>query len=552
MAIGIAVDQVAVIGSRVGDERSVADIVSTIPLWWERRAATAGLPGEWRDWRRALAPAPRALNGWPVAKLLDVTAEEIGDAYVRALEPKVRLSEGRHYTPSKLSAELWRMLVTEAGQAPRRVVDPACGAAALLLPVIRDGASRHADPATFAQVSGTDIDPVGVWLGNAFLAAELLPWWASIDPSRRARLQTFLTVGDGLVATGDAPDAIVMNPPYGRIRLTSAARQRWARSLYGHSNRYAMFLHAAIERVAPGGWVAAVLPTSFLGGAYYQRLRAMIAEDAPLVSLTFVEERNGVFSGDPLQETCLAVFHRSGQQRPVTCRRLNANGGVHTIPLGEVAIPAPHDRPWPLPRRADDAVFAAAMSRMPHRLSDYGWSVSTGPLVWNRHKPQIGAWGKGRLPILWAGDIDASGEIRRDPARDHQRWIRLRPKDEFMRLEGPAVLVQRTTAPEQPRRLIAGVLDQRTLKEWGGAVVAENHVNVLRSQQRNGPLSPSLLARLLATPTFDAMYRCLTGSVAVSAYEIEALPLPPPDVLMGWSRLSQRELCDAVACYYGG
>ncbi|MEK7242362.1 MAG: SAM-dependent methyltransferase, partial [Planctomycetota bacterium] len=120
----------------------------------------------------------------------------------------------------------------------------------------------------------------------------------------------------------------------------------------------------------------------------------------------------------------------------------------------------------------------------------------------------------------------------------------------FMRLSEPAILVQRTTAPEQPRRLVVATLDAATLADWGGAVVVENHVNVLRCSSPDSPLSPALLHHLLDTVTLDRLYRCLTGSVAVSAYELEALPMPSPPVLDRWSSLDQSEVAMRVVEYY--
>jgi adenine-specific DNA-methyltransferase len=203
-----------------------------------------------------------------------------------------------------------------------------------------------------------------------------------------------------------------------------------------------------------------------------------------------------------------------------------------------------------LPRHPSDRRLVRVAGGLRARLGNYGWKASTGPLVWNRHKPQIEAsFREGRLPIVWAADIDA-GFVARDPARDHQRWIALRPQEEFMKQCAPAILVQRTTAPEQPRRLIAARLDADTLRDWGGAVVVENHVNVLRCADPKSALTPELLEQLLHTPTLDRLYRCLTGTVAVSAYELEALPLPPPRILREWGDLARDELTSAVASYY--
>lgn len=542
--------------TRVGEPATAtgaAHVVATIPAWWAERARAAGLPPSWQDWRRALPDPPTSVAGF-ASRALEDASTTLGEAYVSALDPATRLREGRHYTPDLLARVLWDE-VTKSGHEPGRVVDPACGAGALLLPPLRDLVRESDEPAaTLAtaadSIRGTDTDEIGVWLGNAVLAAELLPLWARVPEDRRRALPQLLSVGDGLATADDQPRVVVMNPPYGRVRLTPQDRARWQESLYGHANRYGLFLHAAVERVASGGLVAAIIPTSFLGGAYYQRLRSYIAREAPLERLTFVDERAGVFVGGVLQQTCLAVFRKGGRPVPIACSQLSVNGSVELTKLPRAPRPHVGALPWLLPRHPNDRRLVRIAGNLEARLSDYGWKASTGPLVWNRHKPQIHASSRaGRLPILWAADID-HGVVSRDPARDHQRWIMLRPQDEFMKLSERAILVQRTTAPEQPRRLIAARLDAATLDDWGGAVVVENHVNVLRCSHPETPLTPDLLERLLHTTTLDRLYRCLTGTVAVSAYELEALPLPPSRTIRKWQSLSSEELTAAVSSYY--
>ena len=39
----------------------------------------------------------------------------------------------------------------------------------------------------------------------------------------------------------------------------------------------------------------------------------------------------------------------------------------------------------------------------------------------------------------------------------------------------------------------------------------------------------TVVAALLNSATVDQIFRCISGSVAVSASELEALPLPPPE-----------------------
>lgn len=532
----------------------IAEVLGRIPTWWERRAAEVGLAPEWRDWNRALGRPPVALE--PTPRLLDESPYEIGEAYITALEPVVRLRHGRHYTPAPLAAELWAE-VLEVAEPSGPVVDPAAGAGALLIPPLRDFVKASRDPEdslrkVSARFSGTDVDPIAIWLGNALLGAELLPLWQRLPPERRKPLPRLLRVGDGLGDPGDRPGAILMNPPYGRVRLSPSARARWHETLFGHANRYALFIQAAVERVSPEGVVGAIVPTSFLGGAYFQKLRAYLAREAPLLRLAFVQSRAGVFVGDVLQETCLAVFHKGARWRSTRCSRVTLSGPGRRVELPDVSVGGSRpDLPWFVPREPRDGALISNAARLEARLSDYGWKASTGPLVWNRHKPQIrAARSEGAVPVLWAADLDG-GKVRRASGRDKQRWISLRPEDEFMRLTEPVILAQRTTAPEQPRRLVVAILDADTLSEWGGVVVVENHVNVLRCSSTHSPLTPALLHRILDTTTLDRLYRCLTGSVAVSAYELDALPMPSPSVLRSWPCLSPSELERAVAAHYG-
>jgi adenine-specific DNA-methyltransferase len=169
---------------------------------------------------------------------------------------------------------------------------------------------------------------------------------------------------------------------------------------------------------------------------------------------------------------------------------------------------------------------------MKHRLRDYGYEVSTGPLVWNRHKKQLSSRpGKGTLPLIWAECITANGSfVFRADKKNHEPYFGPLDGDDWLITRKPCVLLQRTTAKEQSRRLIAAELPRKFLSEHG-AVVIENHLNMIRPINDAPAVSPKVLSTFLNTEVVDKAFRCLSGSVAVSAYELEALPLPPPEAL---------------------
>jgi len=534
-----------------------AAVLGGVRDWWARRAEAVGLDGLWLDVRWAVAADPPQLDlpDVPPATLAG-TAEEIGQAYVSALPDQERSKHGRHYTPRPLADELWAMAKRSMGwKRPRPldgcVLDPACGAGALLLPVLRDhlGAAARVDAQLALNalpnfIMGVDNDPAAAWLGSVLLASEMLPVLARTERARRRPLPALIRHGDGLAPVTNLVRIVIMNPPYGRVRLGAQERARFADSLYGHANLYGLFMAAALESLGSEGVLAALVPTSFLAGRYFENLRAVLAKHASLREIAFVADRSGSFSG-VLQETCLATFSRA-KVRKVTVASIN--GRVSQV--AKLASPRVKG-PWLLPRRPDDAPVAAAAIRLPQTLASTGWKISTGPLVWNRRKADLGdSPGTSRLRVLWAADIDG-GVIHRDRARDNARFLTLRGNDEqVMVLDQPAVLIQRTTAPEQNRRLVAVHLSADVLAEWGGRIVVENHVNVARPVAESAALSAEALNRLFATDTVDRVLRCLSGSVAVSAYELETLPLPCDEVLTQWSLLRGNAFNEAVAAVY--
>jgi len=175
---------------------------------------------------------------------------------------------------------------------------------------------------------------------------------------------------------------------------------------------------------------------------------------------------------------------------------------------------------------------------MPHRLSDYGFDVATGQLVWNRHKDQLRpSYEEGCLPIIWAEAVNADGKFHFQAARRlHLPYLKTKPGQDFLMNHEPCILVQRTTAKEQKRRIIAAVIPNSFVLEYPGCVV-ENHLYMVYSVPRKPRLALRTVAALLNSATLDQAFRCINGSEAVSAYELNSLPLPDPEQMRSLQEL---------------
>jgi adenine-specific DNA-methyltransferase len=493
----------------------------------------------------------------PIAELACVVGREAAElpieeacyqlcATYAALVPKaLRSTRGMYYTPPALANRLLDM-VEAAGVDWRtaKVLDPACGGGAFLLPValrirkaLADSPPQHQLTSIARRLRGFEIDPFAAWLAQAWLEIALKDL-----PASRASLARVVRVCDTMVQEPDADlfDLVIGNPPYGRVTLTPQQRHRFARSLYGHANLYGVFTDIAMRWTKPVGVIAYVTPTSFLAGEYFKMLRLLLAHEAPPRAIDFINARRGVFE-DVLQEALLATYRKGAAIEPTVVHHLTfkSHKSARNGHAGHFVMPVDPSAPWLAPRSPSHQILVDCLSRMPHRLPDWGYRVSTGPLVWNRHKDQLRTFlGRNVFPIVWAECVTADGRfVFRADKRNHEPYFRVEKGDEWLKVNAPCVLVQRTTAKEQHRRLIAAEMPRSFVRRHG-AVIVENHLNMIRGATGQVPrVSPAALAALLNSSIADDAFRCISGSVAVSAFELESMPLPAPEKMASIERL---------------
>lgn len=550
-------------------QQRVALVQTVVRAWWQ--ALETGLdlapppPPRGPVTLDAAVAAAARTYGQDLAVLpVAVAADRIGALHAGLMPGEERARHGVYYTPPALAERLVE-LADQGGVdwTTARVMDPAAGCGAFLVPLAlrMAAAARNVEPALAVRsiatrLRGLELDPVAAWISGVMVEAALLPLLRGtgqrLSPCRPADALTVTEVADA--------DLVIGNPPYGRLTLAPDIRARFARSLYGHANLYGLFMDLAVRFTAPGGLIAFLTPSSFLAGDYFKHLRRTLTDLAPPLSLDFVDERKGVFD-NVLQETVLATYRRTGgrKRRParalVNMIRAGGDGGLIVVPSGSFTLPAEPTAPWILPRHASETGLATRLRSLDSRLADWGYRVATGPLVWNRHKPQISdRAGKGAVPLVWAECVTSDGRFTyRCEKANHKPWFHPAGRgDDWLLTRRPCVLLQRTTAKEQARRLIAAEMPEGFLARHPRGVTVENHLNMLLPLSDQPPaISPAVLAAFLNSRAADRAFRCISGSVAVSAYELEALPLPHPAALTELASLvaagASRERLDQAA-----
>lgn len=469
----------------------------------------------------------------------------IGNLYTATIPDEIRSTNGVYYTPPNLTSRLLNLVEkTGINWSTAKILDPACGGGAFLAPValrmvsVLNQDSNSVITHVENHLKGFEIDSFSAWLSQVFVEVAV----SKHCLIAKRRLKNIIEVRNSL-AIEDAPekfDLIIGNPPYGRIKLEKGIRKKFENCLYGHANLYGLFVHVAFQLIQRKGVIAFVTPTGFLGGEYFKKLRSFICGHGTPIEFDFISFRKGIFE-DVLQETMLAIY-REGKSisHPVLVNEIIPSStkqyDIHQV--GSFPLPEDTSAPWLLSRNKANAKLVTALAKLHHHLQDWGYEVKTGPLVWNRHKPQLRTKkGDNTFPLIWAETISTKGEFRwKAEKKNHTLYFKFKTGDEWLLEKKPCIIMQRTTAKEQEKRLLTSILPKKMFRE-SGAVIIENHLNVIQPISSSPKVSLELLNFFFSTKIADDVFRCISGSVAVSAYEIESMPLPDPELLPPIQRL---------------
>ena len=495
----------------------------------------------------------------------------LSSAYAMLADESHRKQLAMFFTPASLTRGLLDDLAEQGVDfGSQSFLDPACGGAAFLAPIalrMRDAlAGRGLGPREIllhieSHLYGTDLDVTLCALSAHFLRMALhreIRAAAYVPEFKVYRADSLRQ----LTSMFGQLDVVVCNPPYRKMTVDELVplREQYGEVIESQPNLYGLFIALCVRLLREGGRAALVTPTSFLSGQYFSALRRFLSRSVAIEHVGTVSDRLGVFI-DVEQETALTVLRRATASAPADMwADVSVVSGAGTYQsVGQCRLPSTGEV-WPIPRSVGDVALLRAAGKSEFRLSDYGYRVRIGAYVWNRDKrPKYecardvtAARARTAVPLLWSSDIcpgrsvQFSGESRAD---GDPTFVDFGDKSHISVVRRPSVLVQRVTANVQPCRLVAAAVPQAVFDEHGG-FVGENHVVILEQSVDKPQLPPSKLAQLLGVHVIDRYFRCISGSTNVSAFELNQLALPDPDLLK--KCLAQgKTMAEAVAHAFG-
>jgi adenine-specific DNA-methyltransferase len=335
-------------------------------------------------------------------------------------------------------------------------------------------------------------------------------------------------------------DYVVGNPPYGKLNGSFSIPDHFQDVLAGRPNLYQLFLKLAFLLAKRGGIIHQITPTGFIGGDYSRCLRGWIQREGAPLQFDFLEKRTGVFESVQ-QELVISLFKRGSRKRVVDCNVIKCNGAeVDEKPLSSSRFL--RGQHWVLPRRPADSQVVTVFDGDSPTLESAGFQVKTGYVVPYRHDELLTPRKrKNSYPLIWAEAIRSEG-LSPEYAYSHgrTRWMTHVNTCPGL-IRQPCVLIKRTSSKEQSQRIQAAVVSADFIDKYGG-FYAENHINVLIPEESSAS-SLEGLTKLLQTDVVNSLFRCINGTVTVSATELIRLPMPPTDALKEFTKRTKRLRC---------
>lgn len=489
----------------------------------------------------------------------------VGALYVLLMPERRRQRLAAYFTPPGLSEYVVSRLL-ELGFDPsiHSALDPACGGAAFLVPIAEKmlALAHDADKEQVARSARSRLTGIEIEPGLASLSELLI---ADALGTTRTTSSAVVLRANALRSTllGDKKfDVVVSNPPYGRVfRPNPDLLDTWRDVITdGHVNTYSLFIALSLHLARPGGLIALLIPTSFTGGPYFSRLRGKIRQLADVIRLDLIEKRSDEFL-DVTQDTCVLFLRRKREDATThlaapSCALIRPTGVIDE--LGDIHLPEKQDGEWILPGVRDgDSLKDVFRRPITFTLQDYGYEARSGYFVWNRSLADLENRDsplRGELPLIWAQNIEADRSIEpisrpiAGKLAGAVTFVRV-PSTSTAIVYHPCVVLQRTTNRRQPRRLVAGFVEQTLVDRYGG-LVTENHTIVLVPKTLFAPLvTPEQLAALLNSAPVDDLYRRISGTVSVSTKLLRKLPLPKPSVFLEQLAISEGIDAAVMAAY---
>lgn len=331
----------------------------------------------------------------------------------------------------------------------------------------------------------------------------------------------------------------IMNPPYKKIRSNSRHRLLLRKAGIETVNLYSAFVALALDLLAPGGYLVAIIPRSFCNGPYYKPFRKFILRRAAIRHMHLFESRNRAFKEDGvLQENIIIALERDGFQDKVTISNsLDGSFGDYiakSYPFNQVVHQSDAERFIYIPNSIETL---GQITNLNYSLADIGAEVSTGPVVDFRLKEFLCDMPEEEtVPLLYPCHFTSDGVLwPKLNIKKPNAILKNRETEKWLYPKGFYTVIRRFSSKEENRRIVASLIDPSYFST--SHLGFENHLNVLHKGKQG---LPEMLARgltvFLNSTTVDESFRRFSGHTQVNATDLRQMKYPSRAALIALGR----------------
>ena len=209
-------------------------------------------------------------------------AVEVGEG----IAPQPAPGPGSVYTPPPVADALAAAMGPPLNRGP--IVDPACGAGALLVAMVRAAGTTAARVQRAARLIGCDVDPHALHRARIAIALACVELNPDVATAREIATNLDLRLADGLFEELPTAAAVIANPPFEQaadmVRRARAERGRIQARFQvcrGNWDLWCPFVERALDLARPGAPVGLLLPDKLLNAPYAGPCRARLADARP-------------------------------------------------------------------------------------------------------------------------------------------------------------------------------------------------------------------------------------------------------------------------------
>ena len=307
-------------------------------------------------------------------------------------------------------------------------------------------------------------------------------------------------------------------------------------------NLYTAFVALAIDMLAPGGVIVAIIPRSFCNGPYYRPFRQFMTERAAIRRMHLFASRSQAFKDDDvLQESLIVMLEKGAAQGSVTVSTSTddtfADLKLIEHPFERIVFPHDSERFIHVPTAGGHGALELSKA-VCHSLDSIGVGVATGPVVDFRLRDHIQVVPDDQtVPLLYPQHFSSRGIEW--PKADGKKPNAIKVNDQTLKWlypTGSYCVVRRFSSKEERRRIVACIVNGSSFA--GTKMMGfENHLNVFHDRKRGIPIELAAgLAAFLNTTAVDESFRRFNGHTQVNATDLRQMKYPNREKLIQFGR----------------